>query len=59
MVAPLGMFGAAPGLLPAAAVEVYDEAAEALAVETVEDVNHYTILFDPVAAAQVATAVTG
>lgn len=59
MVAPLGMFGAAPGLLPAAAVEGYDEAVEALAVETVEDVNHYTILFDPVAAARVAAAVIG
>jgi pimeloyl-ACP methyl ester carboxylesterase len=59
MVAPLGMFGEAPGLLPATAVEVYDEAVEALTVETVEDVNHYTILFDPVAAARVAAAVTG
>ena len=59
MVAPLGMFGEAPGLLPAAAVETYDEAIEALTVETVEDVNHYTILFDPAAVARVAAAVTG
>ncbi len=58
MVAPLGMFGEAPGLLPAAAVETYDEAVEALTVETVEDVNHYTILFDPAAVARVAAVVT-
>jgi hypothetical protein len=39
-------------------VETYDEAIEALTVETVEDVNHYTILFDPAAVARVAAAVT-
>jgi lipase len=52
--APLGMFGEAPGLLPAAAVEAYGEQVGRLTVETVPDVNHYTILFDPAAADRVA-----
>lgn len=55
--APLGMFGEAPGLLPAAAVRVYDEQVDLLSVETVPDVNHYTILFDPTAAARVAAVI--
>jgi lipase len=59
LVAPLGMFGQAPGLLPAAAVAAYDEAVEALTTETVPDANHYTILFDPAAARRVAAAVAG
>jgi lipase len=53
--APLGMFGKAPGLLPADAVEAYAEEVDVLTVETVPGVNHYTILFDPAAAARVAT----
>jgi lipase len=52
--APLGMFGEAPGLLPAAAVKAYGEQVGRLTVETVPDVNHYTILFDPAAADRVA-----
>jgi pimeloyl-ACP methyl ester carboxylesterase len=55
--APLGMFGEAPGLLPAAAVRAYGEEVGQLTVETVPDVNHYTILFDPRAAARVAEVV--
>lgn len=58
LVAPLGMFGEAPGLLPPAAVELYDDALDVLTVETVEDANHYTILFDPAAVARVAAAVS-
>jgi pimeloyl-ACP methyl ester carboxylesterase len=54
--APLGMFGEAPGLLPAAAVRMYDEQVDRLTVETVPGVNHYTILFDPGAAARIAEA---
>ncbi len=57
--APLGMFGQAPGLLPAAAVTAYAEQVDALTVETVPDVNHYTIAFDPVGTARVAAAITG
>ncbi len=52
--APKGMFGEPPGLLPEAAVEAYADAVEQLTVETVADVNHYTIVFDPSAAARVA-----
>ena len=59
LVAPLGMFGEAPGLLPAAAVQLYDDALDELTVETVEGVNHYTILFDPVAVDRVVAAITG
>lgn len=58
LVAPLGMFGEAPGLLPAAGVTAYAEEVANLSVETVEGANHYTILFDPAAARQVAGAVT-
>jgi pimeloyl-ACP methyl ester carboxylesterase len=53
-----GMFGQEPGLLPAAAVTAYDEQVDALTAETLPDVNHYTILFDPAAAARVAEAIT-
>lgn len=56
--APFGMFGQAPGLLPAAAVEAYAEQVGLLTTETVPDVNHYTILFDAAAAARVAAAIT-
>ncbi|MEO7351313.1 MAG: alpha/beta hydrolase [Marmoricola sp.] len=55
--APLGMFGQAPGLLPAAAVRAYDEELDHLTAETVPDVNHYTILFDPTAVARVAEVI--
>ncbi len=57
--APLGMFGQAPGLLPAAAVTSYAEEVGPLTVETVPGVNHYTILFDPISAARVAAALVG
>jgi pimeloyl-ACP methyl ester carboxylesterase len=58
LVAPAGMFGQEPGLLPAAAVAAYDAAVPALSVETVADTNHYTILFQEAAARRVARAVT-
>ena len=57
LTAPLGMFGEAPGLLPAAAVRAYDEQLDQLTAETIPDVNHYTILFDPAAAARVAEVI--
>ena len=59
LAAPLGMFGQAPGLLPAQAVAAYDAEVEVLQAETVPEVNHYTILFDPAAAVRVAGAITG
>lgn len=58
LVAPAGMFGDPPGLLPADSVAAYDEVAH-VRVETVPDTNHYTILFAPAAAERVAAAVTG
>lgn len=58
LAAPLGMFGEAPGLLPAAAVSSYAEMVPCLEAETVADVNHYTILFDPAAVTQVTAALT-
>lgn len=58
LVAPLGMFGQAPGLLPAEAVTAYDAELAHLTAETVEGVNHYTILFDPDAARRVAEVIT-
>ncbi|GAB3663798.1 hypothetical protein GCM10027596_27400 [Nocardioides korecus] len=59
LVAPLGMFGQAPGLLPAEAVTAYDEELAHLTAETVPDVNHYTILFDRTAAARIAEVLVG
>ena len=58
LTAPLGMIGQAPGLLPADAVQAYDEQVDVLTTEVVPDVNHYTILFDPAATARVAAAIT-
>lgn len=58
LVAPAGMFGQEPGLLPATAVAAYDEAVPALTVETVAGTNHYTILFQEAAARRIAGAVT-
>lgn len=59
LTAPYGMFGAPPGLLPEDAVAAAAERARHLVVEQVPDANHYTILFDPAAAARVAAAITG
>jgi pimeloyl-ACP methyl ester carboxylesterase len=59
LVAPLGMFGQAPGLLPADAVAAYDAELAHLQVETIPDVNHYTILFDATAAARIADVLVG
>jgi lipase len=58
LVAPAGMFGQEPGLLPAEAVAAYDAAVPALTTETVAGVNHYTILFQAAAARRVADALT-
>lgn len=58
LVAPAGLFGRPPGMLPAAAVAAYDAAVPDLTVVTVADTNHYTILFQQAAARRVAAAVT-
>ena len=59
LVAPAGLFGQPPGMLPADAVAAYDAAVPELTVSTVADTNHYTILFQAAAARRVAAAVTG
>ncbi|GAA2154804.1 hypothetical protein GCM10009844_41100 [Nocardioides koreensis] len=59
LVAPAGLFGRPPGMLPAEAVAAYDAAVPELTVATVADTNHYTILFGATAARRVAAAVTG
>jgi len=58
LVAPAGMFGQEPGLLPAEAVAGYAAAVAPLTVETVAGTNHYTILFAAAAARRVAEAAT-
>lgn len=58
LVAPGGMFGPPPGLLPADAVAAYDADLLDLHVETVPGTNHYTILFAAPAAARVAAEVS-
>lgn len=57
LVAPAGMFGQPPGLLPTDSVSAYADV-DHVRLETVPDTNHYTILFAPAAAARVAAAVT-
>ena len=57
LAAPYGMFGEPPGLLPAQGLAAYDTV-EHVTVEVVPDANHYTILFDPAAAARVAAAIS-
>ena len=59
LTAPMGLMGEPPGLLPAEAVRAYDEQVDVLSTEIVPGMNHYTIVFDPGAAATVAAAVTG
>jgi lipase len=58
LVAPKGMFGEPPGLLPAAAVTSYGEQLSHLTTETVPDVNHYTIAFEPAATKRLAEVIT-
>lgn len=57
--APAGMFGQPPGLLADELVQRWQPRAPRLSVETVPGTNHYTILFDPLAAAEVARRITG
>jgi pimeloyl-ACP methyl ester carboxylesterase len=54
LLAPSGMLGQPPGLIPAATVEEWRELLPELAIETVEGSNHYTILLSPDPARTVA-----
>jgi lipase len=58
LAAPRGMFGEPPGLLPAEAVTAYDDELDHLSSETVPDVNHYTIVFEPAATRRLAEVLT-
>lgn len=58
LAAPYGMFGQPGGLLPADRLAAYDDV-EHVSVETLPDVNHYTILFAPHATERVAGAIVG
>ena len=53
-----GVVGRPGGRLPPAGFAAYDDV-EHVGVRTVPGVNHYTILFDPVAAKQVADTLVG
>ena len=58
LAAPYGMFGQPGGLLPADRLAAYDDVGH-VGVETVPDVNHYTILFAPHATERIAGAIVG
>jgi lipase len=57
--APAGMFGQPPGLLPEELTAAWAGRVSALAVRTIPDTNHYTILFAPHATAEIAAQVAG
>jgi pimeloyl-ACP methyl ester carboxylesterase len=59
LTAPSGMFGQPPGMLPDWLVATWAQRVALLRPELVPDVNHYTILFAPAAAARVASVLTG
>lgn len=52
--APAGMFGQPPGMLPDELAAYWQAQVPALAVTTIPDTNHYTILFSPAGAEAVA-----
>jgi len=57
LTAPAGFFGAPPGVLPPELVAAWQERVPALRPQTIPGVNHYTILFEPEAAAAVSQAI--
>jgi lipase len=57
LTAPAGFFGAPPGVLPPELVAVWQERIPVLRPQTIPGVNHYTILFEPEAAAAVSQAI--
>jgi lipase len=58
LVAPAGLAGEPPGLMPPELVAEWQQRVPSLRPQLVPDVNHYTILFDKRAAATVARAIT-
>jgi pimeloyl-ACP methyl ester carboxylesterase len=57
LTAPMGMFGARPGLQPPELVEAWQRRAPNLRPRQIPDVNHYTLLFTPHATAAIAAAI--
>jgi lipase len=57
--APAGMFGEPPGLLPEELAAEWAGRVPALHVHTIPGTNHYSILFAPHAAAEIAAQLTG
>jgi hypothetical protein len=58
LTAPMGMFGAPPGLQPPELMEAWQRRAPQLRPQVIQDVNHYTMLFAPHATAAIAAAIT-
>jgi lipase len=58
LTAPMGMFGAPPGLLPTQTVAAWRRRVPQLRPRLVPDVNHYTIVFGKQGAATVVQAIT-
>jgi lipase len=56
--APAGMFGQPPGLLPDALVDYWQSQLAELRVRTLPGTNHYSILFAPHAAAEIAQLIS-
>jgi lipase len=57
--APAGMFGQPPGLLPDELVSYWQGEMPELRVAMIPDTNHYSILFAPHAAAEIARLIPG
>lgn len=57
--APAGMFGQPPGMIPDELAAYWQAQVPALAVHTVPQANHYTILFDQAAASTIAAQLAG
>jgi lipase len=55
--APAGLLGQPPGLIPDELAAYWQAQAPALAVQTIPDTNHYSIVFDPAAADVIATQI--
>ena len=58
LTAPMGMFGAPPGLQPPELVAAWSDRAPRLRPSLVADTNHYTIMFGPRGAEAVVSALT-
>jgi lipase len=58
LTAPAGLFGQPPGMLPTELCQAWQAQAPMVSLETLRGTNHYTIIFDPDAAATVAQRLT-